>query len=146
MDSQEAMVDLHFVRPTSAIDLITTSQTQHVAIVIALSSEADFASTFLASGLAIRLVRAGAALFALVGNESEQSHDALDWALEEYGAMEVVTSWHTENDLEDVADFVIASCRASDLGQLIVIVNGSNGLGYRLKEHMSDAVQADTST
>jgi hypothetical protein len=143
MQKHQSMIDLQFVRPTDADSAIATMLKKRTAVLIVLTSSADFASLVLNSGLADRLVRAGAELFALVGKESEQAHDALDWALDEYGAEGVATSWHDGEDLDDVATFVVASCRVSDLGRLLVFVDENQELGVKVKEHILEAIRAD---
>lgn len=78
------------------------------------------------------LVQCGVALVALIGERSEDAHDVLDWALEELGADNVVTSWHQETELEDILSFIAASCQASRFSRVLIVVDESSAFGEQL--------------
>jgi len=133
--------ELRLVWPTEALDAFAGEPRVRTALVLVVESAEVFDERVLHSGLAVRLVQAGAELFALVGKESEQAHDALDWVVEGAGAEDVITSWHDEDDPEDVANFVVASCRASGLVRVVAAVNESTMSGKRLGKHLAQAIR-----
>lgn len=134
-------VDLRFVRSVEALDVIIKEHRQRTALVLMVESVTDFEQRFLVSGLASCFVQNGVELFVLVGKESEQAHDALDYILEEAGMEDVVTSWHDEDEPEDVANFVAESARLNGLARLLVVVNESIKSGVRLKESITEAIR-----
>jgi hypothetical protein len=54
------------------------------------------------------LVDMGCIEFSCVGTEGERLHDALDWVIEDNGALDVVTTWHT-NEAEACEYFLFAA-------------------------------------
>lgn len=132
--------ELRFVWPVDALDDIAKGPRYRTSLVLVVESAQDFDRRLLVSGLASRLALNGVELFALVGKESEQAHDALDWVLEEAGAEHVLTSWHDEDDPEDVASFVVGSSRASGLVRLLAVADESMRSGMRLKERIAEAL------
>jgi len=143
MQGSQSPLDFRLVWPVKELDGLVAEPGRRTAAVIVITSSAVFDSLFLAPGLITRLVSAGVEFFALVGTESEQAHDALDWVLEDFGAEDVVTTWHDWDDLEDVATLVVASSRASGVGRLIVVLDESTASGSKLKTHILDAILAD---
>lgn len=131
------------VWPLEALGSITAEPKHRTAVILSVENVDEIKERFLATGLAVRLAENGVQLFALVGKESEQAHDALDWVLEEVGAEDVMTSWHDEDDPEDVASFVVASSRASGLTRIVAALDESTESGTRLRDNIAEAVRAD---
>lgn len=129
------------VWPIDALGSITAEPKQRTAVVLSVRSAGELNQLFLASGLAVSLAENGVELFALVGAESEQAHDALDWVIEEIGAEDVITTWHDQDDPDDIASFVVSSSRASGLTRIVVALDESTEYGARLRDAISNAVQ-----
>lgn len=128
------------VWPLEDLTSITNGTKQRTAVILIVESVDDIERRLLSTGLAVRLVENGVELFALVGNESEQAHDAMDWVLEEVGAENVMTSWHGQSDTEDIASFVAACSRASGLDRIVATLDESTEIGVRLRDALAKAV------
>ncbi len=131
------------VWPLEALSSITAEPKHRTAVILSVKSVDEIERRLLATGLAVRLAESGVELFALVGKESEQAHDALDWVLEEVGAEDVMTSWHDQDDPDDVASFVVASSRASGLTRIVAALDESTESGTRLRSTIAEAVRVD---
>jgi len=92
-------------------------------IVISIPDPGEFKLDFLDSGLAVNLAQSGFVLFALIGLNSEEEHDALDWELESKGFIKTVTTWHNDDTPNEVASYLVSMAVTSDLSQLVVILN-----------------------
>jgi len=138
--------ELRLVWPIDGLDALAWSPRERTALVFVVENAEDFDERVLRSGLAARLVQGGVELFALVGKESEQAHDALDWVVEDAGAEDVITSWHDEDDPEDVASFVAASSHASGLARVVAVVDKATRSGMRLREHLAKAIRPSAKT
>ncbi len=131
------------VWPLEDLRSITAEPKHRMAVILWVENAGDFERCLLATGLAVRLAESGAELFALVGKESEQAHDALDWVLEEAGAEDVVTTWHDRDGPGDVASFVVASARASGLTLVVAALDRSTEPGAKLGDAVAEAVCVD---
>ena len=80
-------------------------------------------------------------MFALFGEDAEKAHDALDWALVDIGAHDVLTSWHHPGDHADMATFVVACMKSMPLERLLVVVNMTDRQD-RLRESLVAAITA----
>lgn len=129
------------VWPMEALISITAEPKHRTAVILSIKSVDEVERRLLATGLAVRLAKNGVELFAVVGRESEQAHDALDWVLEEVGTEDVMTSWHDQDDPEDVASFVVASSRASGLTHIVAALDESTESGARLRNTIAEAVR-----
>jgi len=131
---QESPPEFLHLWPIETLREITEKPKKTTAVVIEVDTAANFAQRFLSSGLASCMVCNGVKLFALVGKESEQAHDALDYVVEENGALDVVTTWDSWDDPEDIANFVVTSSQLNRLVRIIVVTNDSMESGKRLKQ------------
>jgi hypothetical protein len=125
--------EFQLIWPLRALISLPAGPKRRTAVVLSLGGVDEFTRVLLSTGLVARLVESGVELFAIAGYESEQAHDALDWALDEMGADEVVTSWHDQDDPDDTASFVVASAQASGLTRLVVVLDESTASGVRLR-------------
>lgn len=131
---QKFLPELRIVWPIKSLDAIVKEPKKRTAIVLAVDNAKDFEIFFLESGLANRLVQSGTELFVLIGKESEQAHDALDWVLSDIDAEGILTSWHDESDLEDTACFVGTSCKTNNLNRLLLVIDESKECEKKLKK------------
>lgn len=76
--------------------------------------EAERRKAEAAAGL---LVERGCVEFCCVGAEAEQLHDSIDGMLEAMGAIDIVTTWHTDNS--DACEYFLlaAGGRSRSLGR-----------------------------
>lgn len=136
---------LRVVWPLEALSFVAEEPKQPKAVIISVMGLDEVEKRLIATGLAVKLAEKGVGLFALVGNESEQAHDALDWVLEEVGMDDVMTSWHVQDDPEDVASFVVAGSRASGLTGIVAVLDESTESGIILRNKLAEAVGVDSS-
>ncbi len=134
---------LRVLWPLEGLRSITAGPKHRTAVILWVESADDFERRLLATGLAVRLAESGAELFAVVGKESEQAHDALDWVLEEAGAEDVITTWHDQDHPGDVASLFVASARASGLTLVVAALDGSTEPGARVRDALAEAVYMD---
>lgn len=134
---------LRVVWPLEALILLTTESRHRSAVILSVKSVDEIERRLLVTGLAVKLAKNGVELFALVGEESEQAHDALDWVLEEVGADDVMTTWHDQDDPADVASFVVASSRAGGLTRIVAVLDESTESGKRLRNTIAEALCTD---
>lgn len=128
--------------PVEALVSVAAEPRHRTAIIVVVNNAEEVSQRLLTTGLAVNLALNGVELFALVGRESEEAHDALDCALEVAGAEGVVTSWHDPDDPEDVTSFVLSSCRASGLNLVVAALDESTKSGARLRSSIDKALRA----
>ena len=141
-NGRNCLPTLQVVWPIEDLISVTTEPKHRTAVIISVKNLDDMECRFIATGLAVKLAENGVELFALVGKESEKAHDALDCVLEEAGLEDVITSWHDEDDPEDVASFVVASSRAGGLTRIVAALDQSTPSGRKLRKTIAEAVVA----
>lgn len=136
----KSKLNIKAVWPLSTLDKVVNHLKQRMAVVIVVENFSSFEQDFILSGLAHRLVQADAALFALIGKDSEEAHDSLDWSLVDMNVKGVLTSWHDGSDLGDIACFVVTSCKAQSLNCLILVIDETSDVGKKLKKSIEEFI------
>lgn len=133
---------LRFTWPAELLETINGLRT---AVILLAERLSEFEFSMIASGRAVSLAKNHVELFALIGDDAEQSHDSLDVVLETSGNNSVVTTFHAKDELEDVAALVAASAQVTGLEQILVVVDPASELGVRLGEFLDDHLPKRTS-
>ena len=138
-------VALRVVWPTEALAALITEPREPTALVVLIESRADFRHRFLDSGLAVHLLQTAVSLFALVGPEAEQAHDALDWTVDEARADEVVTTWHRIEDCDDGVAFVAVHARTTGLTRIVLVADSATPSGGQWRDELVRALDGGVS-
>jgi len=86
--------------------------------------------------MANTVIEKGCVEFCCVGPEAEQLHDSLDWIVEEKGALEVVTTWHTDD--ADACEYFIHAAGGGSPSLLALVYSYPELVGRLEAEAASD--------
>jgi hypothetical protein len=123
---------LRILWPLESLKSVLSEAKQRTAVVVCTSGTSEMEPTLIGSGLAAALVDRGVRLFAIVGPDSERIHDSLDWELESCGALDIVTTWHSENDLDDLGVFLAATARGEGFTEVVGVFDTTTEVGAGL--------------
>ena len=94
-------------------------------LVLTVGDLAIFKQDYLNSGLAVNLAKEGLALFVLIGSNSEEAHDALDYELEQNNLLGVITTWHDDDTPDEIVTCFNATAISNGLAQIFVVQDRS---------------------
>jgi hypothetical protein len=78
-------------------------------------------------------------LICFVGSASEDAHDEYDRYIEALGRVDIVTTWHSDDDLDEVASLVQGFVLADGVGEVYVLSHGADPRSTELQQKFAEA-------
>lgn len=93
------------------------------------------------SGLVVQLAREGFVSFVVVGPKSESAHDAIDDELESHDLLGPLTTWHDDEEPEEIASLLVVTARSQALVELVLVMDDRHEADRGLKDELQSALR-----
>ncbi|MEM6275078.1 MAG: hypothetical protein AAF735_07550 [Myxococcota bacterium] len=110
-------------------------------LIVGQEAQDEIEEKLVDSGLVVRLAREGFVSFVVVGPKSESVHDAIDDEQESHDLLGPLTTWHDDDEPEDIASLIVVSARSQALAELVFIVDDRHDADRRLKAELQAALR-----